>query len=74
MLLVTQPRYQVTCWQSKLNAKIAHTHIIFLVLVAFHECDDAVVDEESQRQYTSKLREQQPELLSIDTYRKKGQI
>lgn len=45
------------------------THIILLISVALHEGDDAVVDEEGQRENTSQLREQQPELYTKPTHR-----
>ena len=37
-------------------------HVVLLVLVALHQCDDAVVNEEGQSEDTGELREQQPEL------------
>lgn len=36
-------------------------HVILLMLVVLHQCDDTVVDEESQREDARQLREEQPQ-------------
>lgn len=42
--------------------RLSLTHIVLLVLVALHDGDDAVVDEEGQGEHAGQLGEEQPEL------------
>lgn len=37
-------------------------HVVLLMLVVLHQCDDAVVDEEGQSEDAGQLWEERPEL------------